>query len=110
MIPVRNIYWMLAYAFRALEKGAYERLGSEEFDNAQELCAATLARGVESQIKRGLGRGYSCAGWLRDGLLVAEEGAAKAPGFFDGQAAGKVRIFLECFRVRQPSTIQAATI
>lgn len=54
---------MLAYAFRALEKGAYERLGSEEFDNAQELCAATLARGVESQIKRGLGRGYSCAGW-----------------------------------------------
>ena len=63
MIPVRNIYWMLAYAFRALEKGAYERLGSEEFGNAQELCAATLARGVESQIKRGLGRGYSCASW-----------------------------------------------
>lgn len=58
MIPVRNIYWMLAYAFRALEKGAYERLGSEEFDNAQELCAAILARGVEGQIKRGLGRGY----------------------------------------------------
>lgn len=49
---------MLAYAFRALEKGTYERLGSEEFDNAQELCAAILTRGVESQIKRGLGRGY----------------------------------------------------
>lgn len=49
---------MLAYAFRALEKGAYERLGSQEFSNAQELCAAILARGVESQIKRGLGRGY----------------------------------------------------
>lgn len=58
LIPVRNIYWMLAYAFRALEKGAYERLGSEEFGNAQELCAAILARGVESQVKRGLGRGY----------------------------------------------------
>lgn len=54
LIPVRNIYWMLAYAFRALEKGAYERLGSEEFGNAQELCAAILARGVESQVKRGL--------------------------------------------------------
>ena len=25
LIPVRNIYWMLAYAFHALEKGAYER-------------------------------------------------------------------------------------
>lgn len=59
MIPVRNIYWMLAYAFRALDKGAYERLGSEEFDNSLDLCAAILSRGVESQVKRGLSRGYT---------------------------------------------------
>lgn len=58
MIPVRNIYWMLAYAFRALDKGAYERLGSEEFDNSLDLCAAILARGVERQVKRGLTRNY----------------------------------------------------
>lgn len=205
---------MLAYAFRALEKGAYERLGSEEFDNAQELCAAILTRGVESQIKRGLGRGYvpqaealSCvrgkidvsaslktnsllkrqlvcsydefstdtpanrivkstvqvllrsrdvssarkrdlgrllpylAGvgeadlyrcdWnvrinrnnqdyrlllfvcrlVRDGLLMAEEGAAKAPGFFDDQAACKLyeRFILEYYRREHPELTASAS-
>lgn len=59
MIPVRNIYWMLAYAFRVLGKGSYEHLGSEEFDNSLDLCAAILARGVESQVKRGLSREYA---------------------------------------------------
>lgn len=59
MIPVRNIYWMLAYAFRALRKGTYERLGTEEFDNSLDLCAAILTHGIESQVKRGLNREYS---------------------------------------------------
>lgn len=59
MIPVHNIYWMLAYAFRALGKGSYERLGFEEFDNSLDLCAAILERGIESQVKRGLNRGYA---------------------------------------------------
>lgn len=58
MIPIRNIYWMLAYAFRVLDRGAYKRLGSEEFDNSLDLCAAVLVRGLEIQVKRGLGRGY----------------------------------------------------
>lgn len=58
MIPVRNIYYMLAYAFRAFDKAGFQYLGSEEFDNAVDLCAAILARGVESQIKRGLGKVY----------------------------------------------------
>lgn len=205
---------MLAYAFRSLEKGAYERLGSQEFSNAQELCAAILARGVESQIKRGLGRGYvlqtealSCVrgkidvsaslktnsllkrqlvcsydefstdtpanrivkatmqvllrssevssarkrdlrrllpylvevgeadlyrcDWnvrinrnnqdyrlllfvcrlVRDGLLMAEEGAAKAPGFFDDQAACKLyeRFILEYYRREHPELIASAS-
>jgi len=214
LIPVRNIYWMLAYAFRALEKGAYERLGSEEFGNAQELCAAILARGVESQVKRGLGRGYvpqtealsyvrgkidvsaslktnsllkrrlvcsydefstdtpanrivkatmqvllrsrdvssvykrglrrlmpylaevgECdlhrCDWnvrigrnnqdyrlllfvcrlVRDGLLMAEEGVAKAPGFFDDQAACKLyeRFILEYYRREHPQLSASAS-
>ncbi len=59
MIPVRNIYYMLAYAFRAFERKGFQRLEAEEFENACDLCAAILARGVESQIKRGLGRTYT---------------------------------------------------
>ncbi len=33
-------------------------MATEDFDNAAELCAAILERGVASQIKRGLGREY----------------------------------------------------
>lgn len=58
MIPVRNIYYMLAYAFRAFDKTGFGDLGDEEFENACDLCAAILVRGVEAQIKRGLGRAY----------------------------------------------------
>ena len=58
MIPVRNIYYMLAYAFRSLERGGFQSLASEKFDNAYDLCAAVLVRGVEHQVKRGLGRTY----------------------------------------------------
>lgn len=59
MIPVRNIYWMLAYAFRTLRKGAYKRLDSEKFDNSLDLCAAILTHGIESQVKQGLNHEYS---------------------------------------------------
>ena len=59
MIPVRNIYHMLAYAFRAFDKAGFQSLGEEEFEGACDLCAAVLARGVEHQVKRGLGRTYS---------------------------------------------------
>ena len=33
-------------------------MATEEFDNTAELCAAILARGISSQLKRGLGREY----------------------------------------------------
>ena len=59
MIPVRNIYYMLAYAFRAFSLKGFQSLEYEEYENACDLCAAILARGVKSQVKRGLGRQYA---------------------------------------------------
>lgn len=58
MIPVQNIYYMLAYAFQVLQENGYRDLAAEEFDNVGELCAAILAKGVSIQLKRGLGRAY----------------------------------------------------
>lgn len=58
MIPIRNIYYMLAYAFQVLREQGYKSLETEQFENAAELCAAILAKGVSLQIKRGLGRAY----------------------------------------------------
>ncbi|PLS31225.1 5-methylcytosine-specific restriction protein C [Bifidobacterium margollesii] len=57
-IPVRNVYYMLSYAFRSLREQQYRRLATEPFDNIADLCAAILIQGMSTQIKRGLCRDY----------------------------------------------------
>lgn len=58
MIRIQNIYYMLAYAFQVLREQGYESCGTEEFENTADLLSAILAKGVATQIKRGLGRTY----------------------------------------------------
>lgn len=57
-IRIKNIYYMLAYAFQALREDKYSKIASEEFNNTAELCAAILTCGISFQIKRGLGKEY----------------------------------------------------
>ena len=58
MIPIKNVYYMLSYAFRVLNEQGYKSIETEEFHNVAELCAAILTKGVSLQLKRGLGREY----------------------------------------------------
>ncbi len=58
MIKIKNIYYMLAYAFRALEKSGYAFTEHEAFDSVPDLFAAILTLGLNEQIKRGLYRNY----------------------------------------------------
>lgn len=58
MIRIKNIYYMLSYAFRVLNEQGYKQIKTEEFDNVAELCAEILIKGVSYQIKRGLGKEY----------------------------------------------------
>ena len=58
MIPIKNIYYMLSYAFQTLNSQGYKSVATEDFENVAELCAAILIKGVSLQIKRGLGREY----------------------------------------------------
>lgn len=58
MIPIRNVYYMLAYAFQVLQEKGYKRMGEESFDNIADLMAAILARGISMQVKRGLSKDY----------------------------------------------------
>lgn len=58
MIRIQNIYYMLAYAFQVLREQGYESCGTEEFENTADLLSAILAKGVATQIKRGLGHTY----------------------------------------------------
>lgn len=55
---VKNIYYMLAYAFRALREGGFQDVSNETFRNAGDLFACIIAKGVSGLIKRGLCRDY----------------------------------------------------
>lgn len=57
-IFIKNIYYMLSYAFRVLKQTNYESVASEEFENVQDLFAAILAKGIARQLKQGLYREY----------------------------------------------------
>ena len=66
-ILIRNIYYMLSYAFHVLHRDDYARVAAEDFDGAQALFAAILAHGVSQQLKQGLYREYVP---LQDNLRV----------------------------------------
>lgn len=57
-IFIRNIYYMLAYAFQILTQKNYDEIKSEEFAEVQDLFAAILAKGVSKQLKQGLYKDY----------------------------------------------------
>lgn len=44
MIPIQNIYHMLAYAFQILNEQGYKDLATEPFENTAELLAAILEK------------------------------------------------------------------
>ena len=45
---------MLSYAFQILKQSNYDEVASEKFDNAQDLFAAILSKGIAQQLKQGL--------------------------------------------------------
>ena len=57
-IYIKNIYYMLSYAFQILKQSNYDEVASEKFDNAQDLFAAMLSKGIGQQLKQGLYREY----------------------------------------------------
>ena len=57
-ILIRNIFYMLTYAFQELRQNNYERIATEDFDHIHDLFAEILARGIAYQLKQGLRREY----------------------------------------------------
>ncbi len=57
-IFIKNIYYMLSYAFTTLNQGGYEDVATEKFENMHNLFAAILAKGIGRQLKQGLYREY----------------------------------------------------
>lgn len=57
-ILIRNIYYMLAYAFSDLRKQDYQLVGGENFENISDLMAEILTNSTSFLLKRGLYREY----------------------------------------------------
>ena len=57
-VLIKNVYYMLAYAFRALETGEHRRLAAEDFEHVHDMLAAILAGGLDNQRRRGFERDY----------------------------------------------------
>lgn len=57
-IFIKNIYYMLSYAFQILKQGDYENVTAEQFEKIHDLFADILVRGVSRQLKQGLYREY----------------------------------------------------
>ncbi len=54
MIPVRNLYYMLAYAYRFLRAENYQDMALESFQGVAELYARIFLIGMHAQLKQGL--------------------------------------------------------
>lgn len=52
-IPIKNIYYMLTYAFKELKHNNYEHIVGENFDNIYDLFAEILSKGVSYLLNKG---------------------------------------------------------
>ena len=57
-IRIKNIYYMLSYAFEFIKHTGYSNMDTEEFENIHDLFAAILAQGMAYQLKKGLYKEY----------------------------------------------------
>ncbi|MFA5670604.1 MAG: 5-methylcytosine-specific restriction endonuclease system specificity protein McrC [Balneolaceae bacterium] len=57
-ILIKNIYYMLTYAFQILRQSGYDEIAAEEFENIHDLFASILLKGIAKLIKQGIYRDY----------------------------------------------------
>ena len=84
-ILIKNIYYMLSYAFQTLNKSEYEDVAVEEFEDMHNLLAAILAKGIGFQLKQGLYREYI----NRQENLSVMRGKINMPGTIRNRMARK---------------------
>lgn len=74
-VLVKNVYHLMSYAFDAVDVKEYRTLETEDFSGMDDLLAAILLLGIESQRRRGLERDYQPVeeqGWRIKGRVDME--------------------------------------
>ena len=90
-ILIKNIYYMLTYAFQVLRQTNYEDIELEEFDNIHDMFAAVLGKGVARQLKQGLYREYMTC----DEDLSVKRGKIVIPGTIHNRLQKKQKLNCE---------------
>ena len=90
-IVIKNIYYMLAYAFTNLKFKDIEKVSAEEFENIHNLFAAILSEGIGKILKQGLYREYL----NRSENLLTIRGKIFLPETINNFANGRRKIFCE---------------
>ena len=57
-IPIRNIYYMLSYAYQTLGLSEYQKIDVEQFENVKDLYSEILKIGLPVLIRGGLIKDY----------------------------------------------------
>lgn len=55
---VKNIYYMLSYVYQQLSRDTYRKMGTEEYDNIQNLLAVIIQKEVTRIVRSGLNQEY----------------------------------------------------
>ncbi len=84
-ILIKNIYYMLSYAFQTLNRSEYEDVAVEKFEDMHNLFAAILSKGIGFQLKQGLYREYL----NRQENLTVMRGKINMPGTIRNRMAKK---------------------
>ena len=90
-ILIKNIYYMLTYAFHVLRQTNYEEIEVEEFDNIHDMFAAILGKGVSRQLKQGMYREYV----TYDEDLSVKRGKIVIPGTIKNRLQHKQKLNCE---------------
>ena len=51
-IPIKNVYYMLTYAFKELKRNNYEQIAGENFEDIHDLFAEILSLGIAYLLKQ----------------------------------------------------------
>lgn len=86
-IYIKNIYYMLSYAFKVLNEKGYRKIETEIFENTANLLSEILIIGVSRQIKQGLVKDYievsQTSSSIRGKINITE--SINAQSFIKGQ-------------------------
>jgi len=100
-IFIKNIYYMLSYAFQVLRQENYDPVQAEDFSHIQDLFAAILIKGTAQQLKQGLYREYI----HRQDTMSVIRGKISMPETMRNRIARKQRLTCEFDELSENNTL-----